>query len=67
MLTNLTPKAVFLVFVWGIFLVVDHSCAYDGERNAAVSERHKAAMRDWGKADQVPVRTPWGDALDGKE
>jgi hypothetical protein len=54
----LTPKAIFIVLIFGVFLLIDRGCSVDQSVIDAQS-RHQAAMKDLGKNDYVPVRRPW--------
>ena len=47
----LTPKAILIVFIFCILLLADRGCSRP--------DRHDAAMRDLGKNEPVPVRSPW--------
>jgi|tagenome__1003787_1003787.scaffolds.fasta_scaffold20476663_2 hypothetical protein len=51
----LTPKAIIIVLIFGVFMMVDRGCS----QIEAVQDRHTAAMKDLGKNDYVPVRKPW--------
>lgn len=50
-ISTLTPKAILIVVILGILLLVDRGCSQ--------IDRHDAAMRDLGKNEHVPVRSPW--------
>ena len=52
-ISTLTPKAILIVVILGILLLVDRGCSQ--------IDRHDAAMRDLGKNDYSPVRSPWGN------
>lgn len=54
----LTPKAIFIVLIFGVFLLIDRGCSVDHSVIDA-QNRHQAAMKDLGKNDYVPVRSPW--------
>ena len=54
LISTLTPKAILIVFIFGILLLVDRGCSQ--------MDRHEAAMKDLGKNDYVHVRSPWEGA-----
>ncbi|QQP89907.1 hypothetical protein IGS68_01100 [Skermanella sp. TT6] len=56
LISTLTPKAILIVFIFGILLLVDRGCSQ--------IDRHDAAMKDLGENDYVPVRSPW--AIEGE-
>ena len=43
------------------------ACKPEDQTVKSAQERHRAAMKDLGKNDYVPVRSPWGDVLDKKD
>jgi hypothetical protein len=57
----LTPKTIIIVFIFGSFLLLDRACAPVDHSMADARSRHEAAMKDLGKNDYVPVRSPWGN------
>lgn len=59
LVTPLTPKSIFIIIILGSLLVLDHGCSQDMSKPLLEPDRHTAAMKDLGKNDYVPVRTPW--------
>lgn len=56
-----TPKAILIIFLCGGFLLIDRACAPIDQPMIDAKSRHEAAMRDLGKNDYSPVRSPWGN------
>jgi hypothetical protein len=63
LMTPLTPKAILIIFLFGGVLLLDRACAPADQSMIDARSRHEAAMKDLGKNDRVPVRSPWGDAV----
>ena len=61
LITPITPKAILIIFLFGGFLLVDRACAPVDPSMTDAKSRHEAAMKDLGKNDYVPVRSPWGN------
>ena len=60
-ITPITPKAILIIFLFGGFLLVDRACAPVNRPMTDAQSRHESAMRDLGKNDYYPVRSPWGN------
>jgi hypothetical protein len=61
----LNRTAVIIIFLMGLAMMV--GCKPDDREARDAQERHRAAMKDFGKSDEVHVRSPWGDALEGRK
>ncbi len=59
LVTPITPKAIIIVFLFGSFLLVDRACAPVNPSMTDAKSRHEAAMKDLGKNDHYPVRSPY--------
>jgi hypothetical protein len=57
----ITQKAILIIFLFGGFLLIDRACAPIDQPMTDAKSRHEAAMRDLGKNDYYPVRSPWGN------
>jgi|1186.fasta_scaffold168501_2 hypothetical protein len=57
----LTPKAIIIFFIFGSFLLIDRACAPTDQSMTDAKSRHEAAMKDLGRNDYYPVRSPWGN------
>lgn len=60
LITTITPKAILIIFILGSLLLLDRGCAPVNHSAIDAQARHAAAMKDLGKNDYVPVRSPWG-------
>jgi hypothetical protein len=55
----LTPKAIIIVMLFGCFVLIDRGCTPVDNAASIAQERHRAAMKDLGKATYRPVQEPW--------
>jgi hypothetical protein len=55
----LTPNAIIIVLIFGSLLLIDRACAPVDTSMTDARSRHEAAMKDLGKNDHYPGRSPY--------
>jgi hypothetical protein len=48
-----------LAFLFLALCTLISACKPDDQAAESARDRHRAAMKDWGQTDHVPVRNPW--------